>query len=121
MEVEQDFETEIKKLVEQDPRYKADVYIFVRYALDYTMKMLDIKGHVTGQELLEGIRQFALEKFGPMAKFILNEWGVKDCRDFGNVVFNMVNNRLLGKTEEDSIDDFEDGYDFYEAFEKPYQ
>lgn len=120
MKVEQEFEQELMKIIENDSRYSIDAYIFVRYALDYTMRTLGIKGHVTGQELLEGIRQFALEKFGPMARFMLHEWGITKCRDFGNIVFNMVENRLLGKTEEDSIHDFDGGYDFYDAFEKPY-
>jgi uncharacterized repeat protein (TIGR04138 family) len=121
MEVEQNFETELRKIVEKDPRYPADAYIFVRFALDYTAKTLEIKGHVTGQELLEGIRQFALKKFGPMSRFMFRQWGIETCEDFGNIVFNMVDNRLLGKTEQDSIDDFKHGYDFYDTFEKPYQ
>lgn len=121
MEVEQELETELKKIIEKDPRYKIDAYTFVFDALQYTITTLKAKGHITGQQLLEGIRQYALMKFGPMARFVLNEWGVKNCRDFGNIVFNMVDNHLLGKTEKDSIDDFNDGYDFYDAFEKPYQ
>jgi len=121
MEVEQEFEQELRKIIEKDPRYLIDAYVFVRYALDYTMRTLGRKGHVTGRQLLEGVRQFALEKFGPMARFMLREWGVTTCQDFGNIVFNMVDNHLLGKTEEDSIDDFKNGYDFYDAFEKPYQ
>jgi uncharacterized repeat protein (TIGR04138 family) len=121
MEVEQEFEAELKKIIAKDPRYSMDAYVFVRYALDYTVRTLGVQRHVTGQELLEGIRQFALDKFGPMVRFLFREWGVETCEDFGNIVFNMVDNRLLGKTEEDSIDDFSGGYDFYDAFEKPYK
>jgi uncharacterized repeat protein (TIGR04138 family) len=76
--------------------------------------------HVTGQQLLEGIRLYALQQFGPMALTVLEEWGVRRCEDFGEIVFNMVENRLLGKTESDSRDDFKGGYDFHEAFRQPF-
>ncbi len=121
MDVERDFKKMLSEILEKDERYSVNAYVFIRHALDYTLITMGIKGHVTGQELLQGIRQFALEKFGPMAKFILDEWGVKNCRDFGSIVFNMVDAALLGKTEEDSIEDFDDGYDFSEAFEKPFK
>ena len=76
--------------------------------------------HVTPQELLTGIRTHALEEFGPMAMTVLEEWGVRSCRDFGEIVFNMVNIGLLKKTERDQITDFDQGYDFAEAFRKPF-
>jgi uncharacterized repeat protein (TIGR04138 family) len=76
--------------------------------------------HITGQELLDGIRQFALQQFGPMAVTVFEEWGVKNCRDFGDIVFNMVEISLLAKTDKDSRDDFQNGYDFTDAFRKPF-
>lgn len=110
---------------QRDPRYSLDAYHFVREALDHTQKQ-QAKGrkaeprHVTGQELTEGIRAFALDQFGPMAITVLDEWGVRSCEDFGEIVFNMIEARLLGKTDKDSRDDFKGGYDFHEAFRKPF-
>ena len=76
--------------------------------------------HVTGQELLEGIRGYALTQFGPMVELVFAEWGVHRCEDFGEIVFNMVDIGLLGKTEQDSREDFQNGYNFHDAFRKPF-
>ena len=67
-----------------------------------------------------GIRGFALAQFGPMAMTVFEEWGIHQCRDFGDIVFNMVENGLLAKTEKDNRADFDGGYDFYEAFRRPF-
>jgi len=77
--------------------------------------------HVSGQELLEGLRRFALDQFGPMAKTVFDHWGVRRCEDFGEIVFNMVEKGILGKTDQDSREDFRGGFDFEEAFVKPFQ
>ena len=77
--------------------------------------------HVTGQELLTGLRHFALDQFGPMAKTVLDYWGIRRCEDFGELVFNMVDKGILGKTAEDSRADFRNGFDFDEAFVHPYR
>lgn len=119
------FEEALAKIEAKDPRYHRDAYLFVREALDHTQKTIgkDPRGrirHVTGQELLVGIREFALQQFGPMAKTVLEEWGVRCCPDFGEIVFNMVEVGWLAKTEKDSRADFADGYDFEEAFRKPF-
>jgi len=115
-----DFEEGIKAILQRDKRYAREAYEFVREALDYTRVWMERKGHVSGQELLEGIRKYALEQFGPMSKTVLNMWGIKNCEDFGRIVFNLVEQRVLAKTPQDSIEDFREGYDFDEAFEKPY-
>ena len=70
---------------------------------------------------MEGMREYALQEFGPIARRVLSEWGITECVDFGNIVFNLVNEGLLGKTDEDSIEDFMDGYDFTEAFLHPFR
>ena len=119
------FEEALAKIQAKDPRYHRDAYLFVREALDHTQKTIgkDARGrirHVTGQELLAGIREFALQQFGPMAKTVLEEWGVRCCQDFGEIVFNMVEVGWLAKTDKDSRADFEGGYDFDEAFRKPF-
>jgi uncharacterized repeat protein (TIGR04138 family) len=108
-------------LLEQDSRYKPEAYLFVREGLDHTVRTLKKPRHVSGQELLAGMRDYALQEYGPVTKRVLSEWGVNECIDFGNIVFNLVNAGLLGKTEEDSIDDFMDGYDFHEAFILPFR
>ena len=119
------FEEILDKIVTNDPRYQRESYFFLREALDHTQKMVakSKKGeirHVSGQELLEGIRDYALSQFGPMTLTVLGEWGIRSCEDFGEMVFNMVENSLLAKTENDSRDDFKGGYDFSTAFRDPF-
>lgn len=108
-------------ILASDNRYTAQAYLFVREGLDHTVRQLDKPRHVSGQELLEGMREYALLEFGPVTKRVLSEWGINDCLDFGNIVFNLVNHGLLGKTDEDSIEDFTEGYDFTEAFIQPFR
>ena len=120
------FEETIEKVVEKDPRYQRQAYFFLREALDHTQKLLGRSGkdeihHVTGQELLEGIRAYALLQYGPMTITLFNEWGIRQCEDFGEMVFNMVEVSILAKTERDTRDDFKNGYDFIEAFRRPFQ
>jgi uncharacterized repeat protein (TIGR04138 family) len=76
--------------------------------------------HITGQELLNGIRDYALAQFGPMAITVFEEWGIRKCPDFGEIVFNMVEIGLLAKTESDTRADFEGGYDFDDVFRKSF-
>jgi len=119
------FDEMLDAIVERDPRFSREAYHFLREALDFTQKFIskENKGairHVTGQELLDGLRQFALHQFGPMTMTVLEEWGIRHCRDFGDIVFNMVESGLLAKTEKDTRDDFQAGYDFTEAFRKPF-
>ena len=118
------FDEALELIRTKDPRFHPDAYMFVREALDHTQKVVARKNrrspHVSGQELLAGIRDYALAQFGPMAMTVLAEWGVNACRDFGDIVFNMIEIGLLAKTEKDSRGDFEDGYDFVEAFRKPF-
>ena len=122
-----DFSAVVRAICEEDRRYQRGAYYFVRQALDYSLRNLkqvdanQQQNHLSGQQLLEGIRCFALEQYGPMAQTVFDRWGIHDCRDFGQVVFNLVECRVLGKTEEDSPSDFAGGYDFSEAFEKPFR
>ena len=118
----------VDEIVRKDSRYERDSYYFVREGLDFTLKMLKkhtrtqtAHRHVSGHELLEGLRRYALDQFGPMAKTVLDHWGVRKCDDFGEIVFNMVERGVLGKTEQDKLEDFRGGYDFDEAFVKPYR
>lgn len=120
------FQEALDRILERDPRYAGDAYHFVREALDFTIKMLNKPAegpgrHVSGQELLEGIRQYALQEFGPMALRVLHHWGVRSTEDFGEIVFNLVDEGVLGKTEQDRKEDFQGGYDFVSAFQKPFR
>lgn len=120
-----EFDEILDQIIAKDPRYAREAYHFVREALDYTQAKVSRQSHgrlrhVTGQELLEGIREYALTQFGPMALFVLNEWGVHKTEDFGEIVFNMVEAGLLAKTDEDKKEDFAHGYDFEEVFRKPF-
>ena len=133
------FDEAIDQLSKKDPRYHREAYNFVREALDHTQKMVNKGGktvaraiaadddlnpkvrHVSGQQLLEGIREFALDQFGPMTFTVLEEWGLRRCEDFGEIVFNMVENNLLAKTKNDTRDDFKGGYDFEQAFRAPFR
>jgi len=125
------FEEVVEKIVARDPRYAREAYHFVREALDYTQKKIhkDARNrksrpdrHVTGQQLVEGIRDYGLGLFGPMTLFVLNDWGLRCCEDFGEIVFNLVDhgNGMFGKTDRDSRDDFKGGYDFGATFRQPY-
>ena len=119
------FDETLEAIRAKDPRYHRDAYLFVREALDHTQKIgtrenREKPRHVSGQELLAGIREFALAQFGPMTLTVFEEWGIHNCRDFGEIVFNMVEIGLLAKTEKDSRADFQEGYDFNEAFRKPF-
>lgn len=119
------FEEALKQIMVADPRYDDNAYHFVRESLDFTVKMLSkpVEGpgrHVAGEELLEGIRQYALQEFGPIAKTVLNRWGVQSTQDFGEIVFSLVEHGILGKTDEDSKSDFLNGYDFADVFRRPF-
>ena len=111
----------LRNIVEQDPRYTIEAYIFVLEALQFTRKKFNAPGHVTGQQLLQGIKEFALERYGSMAKLVFEHWGITETIDFGNIVINMVNEKILSKTPEDELEDFKDVYDFDDVFVKQYQ
>ncbi|MDD5347449.1 MAG: hypothetical protein PHT59_02405 [Candidatus Omnitrophica bacterium] len=116
MEAQKDFYQVVEQIFGRDPRYKPDCYEFVMQALEHTQKKLKIEGHVSGRQLLDGIRDFALKEYGPMAKTVLKHWGVSNTADFGNIVFNMIEQQLLSKTDQDRLADFENVFDFEEAF-----
>lgn len=120
------FDDVLDKMVEQNPRYRRDAYLFLREALEFTQKAISKANrnqvrHITGQELLNGIREYALALYGPMTAIVLEEWGITSCEDFGNMVFLMVENNLLRKTEQDSLEDFKNAYSFDEAFRQPFR
>ena len=111
----------VLKIVRKDQRYSAQAYYFIFDALDFTLQRIDKRRHVTGRELLEGIRLFATEHFGFLAKTVLNEWGLTCTQDFGEVVFNLVEAGLLSRTEKDTRKDFADVFDFDVAFDAEFR
>ena len=117
------FEELIDRIVAKDPRYTREAYLFLREALDHTQKMFVKKGevrHVSAKELLEGVRDYAIGQYGPMTTTVLDAWGIHACSDIGDLVFNMIEANVLAKTPEDKREDFNDGYDFADAFKKPF-
>ena len=112
-----DFNQRVEEIVKKDPRYQFDAYEFVMEALWFTQRKRVRKDHVTGKELLEGIRELGIENYGPLAKTVFEHWGVKSTEDFGEIVFNMVEHALLSKTDTDSRGDFKNVYDFNKAFD----
>ena len=117
-----------RNLLAADQRYDAEAYNFIYEALDWTLKNVvkddeaRTKGkrmgrHVTGGELLEGVRRYAIDQFGCLSRTVLESWGVGSTADFGEIVFNLIEHDLMGKQESDSKADFHGVYDFAEAFD----
>lgn len=121
------FHEVIRLICKDDPRYEVGAYFFIRQALDHTITAIRRKEehgrqrHVTGAELCEGIREYALEQYGPMTHTLFQNWGIQSTEDFGQIVFNLVEFGVFGKTETDSLKDFEGVYDFDSAFSRPFQ
>jgi len=120
-----EFAEALDSILAVDPRYHREAYIFLRDALDFTIKQKKknketASNHVSGPELLEGVRQFALKEFGPMLVTVFEFWGVQRCEDIGEMVFNLIRLGVFGKTERDAIEDFGGGYSFKEAFIDPF-
>jgi uncharacterized repeat protein (TIGR04138 family) len=112
------------EIVRRDPRYAYEAYEFIFEALEHTHQMLDKQNvdggetrqrHVTGAELMQGVRELALREFGLMARTVFRQWGVNCTGDFGTIVFNLIEEELMSKTPEDTLADFEDQYDLDEA------
>lgn len=117
----------VEEICNQDKRYKPDAYEFVLGGLSFTQDKLKRhvpkntkypagKTHVSGSELAVGLRDYAINQYGALASQVLAHWGISQTQDFGNIVFNMIEKKLLSKTEEDSLADFNAVYDFKEAF-----
>jgi uncharacterized repeat protein (TIGR04138 family) len=124
----------IIRLLEQDRRFKLDAYQFVRDALTYAQDELGMGGsepteaeegspeegslenHLTGQQLCQAIRLYAIEQYGYLAKAVLNSWGIHRTSDFGDIVYNLIEIELMRKSKHDRREDFDDVYDFNEAF-----
>jgi len=127
------YQARLAEVVRRHPRYALEAYEFLFAALAYTQKKLGrvppddqpiepgSQYHVSGRELLEGIRDLALREFGLMARTVFRLWGINRTEDFGHIVFHLIDENLMSKTEQDSLEDFRDIYDLDEALTKGYR
>lgn len=117
------FAQAVQHAVARDARYRPEAYDLVRLALNHAAELFrkdQEDQHVTGQELLEGFRQYVLKEFGPMSLTTLQQWGLHEGLDVGHVVYNLIEVGYFGKNEGDSLEDFAGGYAFDAAFTEPF-
>ena len=110
----------LDRLRDRNPRFHETAYLFILSALHYVIERLPEPRHISGRELAEGVRDLAIDRFGPMARTVLEHWGVRETSDLGDLVFALVECGILIKQEEDSADDFRNVFDFDDAFERDY-
>jgi len=119
------FQDGVRRIRGRDPRFHPRAYAFVAEGVTHTARRIrereGRRRHISGRELLEGLRELVLLQFGPLSFEVLREWGVSRTECFGTIVFHLVEEGLLGASEEDSPEDFAGGYDFREAFVKPFE
>jgi uncharacterized repeat protein (TIGR04138 family) len=104
----------------REPRFQERAYLFVLQALEYRQARLPERRHITGRELAEACRDLALDRFGVVARLVLEYWGIRSTADIGDVVFTLVDLGLLLSQPTDSREDFVDVYEFDRAFEREY-
>ena len=110
----------LEQLQERNPRYHGKAYLFLLHSLHSVLEDLEAPRHITGRELAQGVRDLALERFGPMARTVLEHWGIHTTDDLGEIVFALVDCGILIKQDDDRREDFRDIYDFEETFEQDY-
>jgi len=120
-----EFDAALAPLLASDSRYPRGAYYFVREALVRAQAQMRRNNepaprHVSPEQLLEGIRSHALDQFGPMVCTVFEDWGIRSCEDFGEIVFNMIQHQILAKQDSDQREDFKRGYDFEDAFRRPF-
>jgi uncharacterized repeat protein (TIGR04138 family) len=104
----------------RERRYEEGAYLFVLAALEFAQAKLGVRRHITGRELAIACRDLALERYGVMARVVLERWGVTCTEDIGSVVFTLVDMGFLASLPSDTREQFSDVYDFREAFEDGY-
>ncbi len=120
------FEEAVNRIEQRDPRFAPQSYFFLKDALDFTIQRIEEQEnghsrHVSGQELLEGFVDYALAQFGPMAATVMREWGLKNGKNVGEMVFLLIDERIFSKQPGDSLDDFKGFISFKKAFEAPFE
>jgi uncharacterized repeat protein (TIGR04138 family) len=120
LEVERD--EVIREIVRRHGRYRGEAYAFLLEALDFTIQRRG-KGRtpVTGPDVMEGFRDYAVQQFGFLARAVLTEWGITRTDDVGEIVFHLIEEDLLQKTADDRPEDFHDLFDFAEAFDEGFR
>jgi uncharacterized repeat protein (TIGR04138 family) len=127
-------------ILRKDSRYSLDAYLFVREALSYASDHLElyccgenlatidqveeqkpVERHISGQQLCDGIRQYALAQFGLMSKTVLNSWGIHSTGDFGDIVYNLIRVGIMKKSPHDCRSHFDNVYEFDSAFEREFE
>ena len=121
-----DFTEAVEEIVARDSRFDRDAYTFLREALDFTVaqakKTRENRAvHVSGQQLLEGLRIFALKQFGPMVVTVFDYWGIQKCEHFGEMVYHLIQTGVFGRSDSDSQEDFKGAYTFHDAFVLPFR
>jgi uncharacterized repeat protein (TIGR04138 family) len=106
----------VEDICRSDERYKPDAYEFVLQGLNFTQERLKKRSHISGKELAVGLRDYAVERYGGLAQTVLSYWGISTTGDYGQIVYNMIKKKLLAKSDEDHLSDFDGVYDFDEAF-----
>ena len=113
---------DIERIAREDGRFSPAAIKFVYEGLGYTAKnVADEPKHVTGQTLCEGLRKLAIEKWGRLSLLVLSTWGVKSTQDFGEIVYLMIKHKWMSAQPTDSIDDFNDVYDFRTVFKDQFE
>jgi uncharacterized repeat protein (TIGR04138 family) len=120
------FKEAVDRITQQDKRYAPEAYFFVRDGLEHTTKNLrkgarGLARHVNGKELSEGLCNYALDEYGPLAYYTLKRWGITRTDDFGEIVFALIAAGMLGKTDEDKREDFDRLFDLYETLGRIYE
>lgn len=117
----------LREIARRDGRYALEAFQFVFEALDYAVKRTGreraegAERHVSGQELLTGLRECASALFGPLAGQVWRSWGVHEALDWGRIVFLLVDGHVLNRQEHDKLEDFDQGFDFDEVFVARYR
>jgi uncharacterized repeat protein (TIGR04138 family) len=125
----------LQRLLAEDPRYSPEAYLFVRESLAYAQEVLGLGAegtrsessgeqgdrHLTGQQLCEACRLYALEQYGLMAQKVLQAWGVRTTGDLGEIVYNLIRVNVMKKSDQDRREDFNDVFDFQTAFDRRFR
>ncbi|MCD6364972.1 MAG: hypothetical protein J7M14_03770 [Planctomycetes bacterium] len=113
----------MEEVIRNDGRYAPEAYEFLHAGLARAAEATHGKGatkpgqrHVTGKQMCLALRDLAIERWGMLAKAVLARWNINATIDFGNMVYLLIRHDFMHKTEEDSIEDFRDVYDFDDAF-----
>jgi uncharacterized repeat protein (TIGR04138 family) len=106
-----------EQIAREDNRFNSQAIKFVYEGLSFTVKKITVEPrHISGQTLCEGLRKLAIEKWGRMAMLVLSDLGIKTTRDFGEIVYLMIRNKWMSAAETDTIDDFDDVFEFQTVF-----